>query len=1022
MSSKKLLVMALGGLFALSVFATGVVGLLGVNNVYAGSLSEETKVERLIDFQYSTEEGKPGASFEKSGYKFTPSAEGGKDGSGSVHITGTAAGTVWVRDFFDIGNYKDENKPTSVVAEYNTLRFVCYIPQGGVNKIDNFQLKFGLGSNTTTVSYLINRADLTEGWNKIDVPLSDVWQKSVATDEELKTLFETQKFSHIEIVVPFSDNATEASPAELVLDDITLLQKGNEMYLDIIDGQDLASKTEGNWQGSSVKDAGKQGDAAYVIKGYGTATLWLRDFFDIGAKQGDLAPTSNADQFKYCKIAFYVSDKNSIDGFNIKFGVGSNQNGMIYHIASDQDWKNGWNEVVFDLTDKANMTKALLGGSESDDFDAALALFKENRFTHLEVVAFMNGNSSAEKPCELRLDGVSLYSANAKEICIPSIDVSALPASGTFHEKKTVTIDVTGITAKSYSGEKLDVSCRVFKGTEEISLTEGKIEISKSADAAVYTIVAEATDSYGQLSRETVTIELKYGLEPTIDHSMIRKQYDVYGETVDLTQIIGEVADDPDMDVELSFKVTAPDGTETEPTQNFKLTQAGTWTVEVSAKAGESTVKESFIIEVADATEAEETRAETALDFSKKAEVTDETFGGIHGVWGSDGVSLTVEAGGVQGEGTFWIAGGTIAENNTDPAITSFKLSDYGSLNIKYSSASDANVILRMSIVFNTDYAGGCGADFYGYMCLIDPVTLNPEGGVITLDLSTFNATGAKNESAGKTVDVNDVLNRVEVVVWMAGSEGASVAFDSIELSTARYAPKITLNETEIQKILYLETTEDVVDVSKLYTASHDFDLTFSSLVNVTLFKNDSPRAIDVENETFHIYESGSYEVVITLTDENGSKTSKSFRITVTGEDIDKVPPTISTTGFNTIYTSFGDIDLSAITATDNISAASDIVLSFRVVSPDNEEETLAAGENKFTADRNGTWTIYVTATDSAGNFSTKTVKVVMNDKEQAEKPEDTAGGCNGSIATGVAGCAVLIFLSAMFVLKKRVH
>lgn len=1019
MSGKKLLVMLLGGIFVASVFATGLVGMLGSNSAYAGSLTEETKVERLIDFQYSTEEGQSGAPFENSGYTLTPSADGGKDGSGAVRITGKTTATVWVRNFFDIGNYKDESLPTSVVSEYNTLRVVCYIPQGGVSKIDNFQLKFGVGNNTTTVSYLIQRAELSEGWNKIDVPLSNVWQKSVATDEELSDLFEAQKFTHAELVVPFS-NATEDSPAELVLDDITLLQKGNETYVDIIDGQDLAAKSEGNWQCSSVMDAGKQGDAAYVVKGYGTATLWLRDFFDIGAKQGDMAPSGNADQFKYCKIAFYISDKNSIDGFNIKFGVGSNQNGMIYNIACDQDWKNGWNEVVFDLTDKANMTKALIGGAETDDFDGALVLFKENRFTHLEVVAFMNGYSSAEKPCELRLDGVSLYSANAKEICIPAIDVSSLPVSGTFHEDKSVTIDITGITAKSYSGEKLDVSCKVFKDTEEITLTDGKIELLTAADAAVYKVVAEATDSYGQLSRETVTIELKYGLEPTIDHSMVLKQYDVYGETVDLTQIIGEVADAPDMDVELSFKVTSPDGTVTNPKQNFKLTQAGSWTVEVSAKAGETTVTDSFTIEVADTTEAGEAREETVLDFSKKATTTDEAFGGIHGVWGSNGVTLTVEAGGVQGEGTFWLTGGTIAENNTDPAITTFKLSDYGSLNIKYSSASDANVVLRMSIVFNADYASGCGADFYGYMRYIDPMTLNPEGGVITLDLSTFNATGAKNESAGKTVDVNDVLNRVEVVVWIAGSEGANVSFESIELSTARYAPKITLNEEEIQKNLYLETTEDVVDVSKLYTASHDFDLTFSNLVNVTLFKNGSPRAIDVENEKFHIYESGSYEVVIAVTDENGSKTSKSFRITVTGEDIDKVAPTISTTGFNTIYTAFGEIDLSSITATDNISAPSDILLSFRVVSPDNAEKTLAEGEKKFTADKNGTWTVYITATDSAGNVSTKTVKVVMNDKEQGETPTDSKPGCSGSIATGVAGCAVFMLLAAILILKKR--
>ena len=533
---------------------------------------------------------------------------------------------------------------------------------------------------------------------------------------------------------------------------------------------------------------------------------------------------------------------------------------------------------------------------------------------------------------------------------------------------------------------------------------------------------------------------------PTIDASELRTSYDVYGEIADLNKITATTLKDG-VEVGLAFAVTDPDGApvalddESFGENRFQLTKPGTYTVTVTATnldAEALSVTETYYITVADpANPPAPNEDKTFWDFEKKAGSLQageggEEHNGILTEFSADGAAAfgddSITGGAakisvISSELGTSAAGWAVYEENM-PEEMRFRPSDYGAVKIRF-YASNPEQIYSIKITFTTEDSGvgdgnkGIKKEIATGTFAFDNETQSWENGWFeyTFDLRSMTTMG------GYTYDSDQIFGKWDFIInyWDTASVGDYVILDEMWLLGERYAPTVTLDAEKIQPLLNGETGKEI-DLNGVFTAEHPFGVEFSTQYSVVF---NGSTAVTVEAAKFTPYRAGEYEVNVIATDVNGAVTAKSFRITVTGEDIDVVDPVINVSGFSLIQAT-KEIDLSAITVTDDTDPSPTI--SFEVKDPTGT--VLSVIDGKFTATYNGRYSILITAVDASGNDASRTLNLTVNcpdlstpGGEDSQDPGDNTGnGCNGcgSIVGGsVSGVLALLALAGIALKRK---
>lgn len=181
-----------------------------------------------------------------------------------------------------------------------------------------------------------------------------------------------------------------------------------------------------------------------------------------------------------------------------------------------------------------------------------------------------------------------------------------------------------------------------------------------------------------------------------------------------------------------------------------------------------------------------------------------------------------------------------------------------------------------------------------------------------------------------------------------------------------------------------------------------------------------------------HAYEDGQtlaigiYEITYTVTDEHDKTAQITRKIIVVGKDT--IAPELSWAN-KPAYVEIGKtLDISGITATDDRDESVSVVVVSVTFTPDGGEARAVDYVGGITApNENGTLTIKVSATDTAGNKTEKPFEVLVvtekptTDEEEKPVPVPKKTGCGSNVA-GSLGIETTLVVVAITVLcfKKR--
>ena len=241
---------------------------------------------------------------------------------------------------------------------------------------------------------------------------------------------------------------------------------------------------------------------------------------------------------------------------------------------------------------------------------------------------------------------------------------------------------------------------------------------------------------------------------------------------------------------------------------------------------------------------------------------------------------------------------------------------------------------------------------------------------------------------------------------------GEKIIFDDFFLRTSKCNPSIT--EKEGFEKTYTTGTE--VDFANAIETAHPFgdELNVSFGVKFSKTEDGEKQVVNVSGSTATLNKAGFYFVTATVMDSMGASAQTEFTVTATGEDIDvEAPSIIIPSSIPKLMTQAGEIDLTVIKVTDDVDANPTVTM--KVTDEKGNEITIKDG--KVTLDKNGKYTLTVTAKDAAGHekMVTRTITV-----EGIKEPEaSNQGGCGGAMGLG-ATSLITVFGFAAVLLKRK--
>ena len=146
-----------------------------------------------------------------------------------------------------------------------------------------------------------------------------------------------------------------------------------------------------------------------------------------------------------------------------------------------------------------------------------------------------------------------------------------------------------------------------------------------------------------------------------------------------------------------------------------------------------------------------------------------------------------------------------------------------------------------------------------------------------------------------------------------------------------------------------------------------------------------------------------------------GASAQTEFTVAATGEDIDvEAPSIIIPSSIPKLMTQAGEIDLTVIKVTDDVDANPTVAMKVT----DEKGNEIAIKDGKVTLDKNGKYTLTVTAKDAAGHekMVTRTITV-----EGIKEPEaSNQGGCGGAMGMGATSLITVFGFAAVLLRRKQ--
>ncbi|MBP5308157.1 MAG: cellulase family glycosylhydrolase [Clostridia bacterium] len=277
---------------------------------------------------------------------------------------------------------------------------------------------------------------------------------------------------------------------------------------------------------------------------------------------------------------------------------------------------------------------------------------------------------------------------------------------------------------------------------------------------------------------------------------------------------------------------------------------------------------------------------------------------------------------------------------------------------------------------------------------------------------ATITAYSANGETATTTVTVGEVDFDYDDVVPYYSTEPSAVA----------PVVEITMPETVYQgglaAITYNTSTENA-DVTE------DLDIT----VSVT----NNGWAVDVYNNCITGGSLGAtYLVRVKATDQFGNSSFDSLEVKCvkagSGVNIDKkTPPTVTVEGAEVAPGENTELVFTVGTTNESIPEGATYEVTVSVTDGENYVEvTEENGKYYFTPDKEGEYTVEITAIDAFGNSTTETATISVNTPNTGSDSGsnnngtngNAGGGCGGSVsATGIFG---VLILAGFAIAKKR--
>lgn len=348
------------------------------------------------------------------------------------------------------------------------------------------------------------------------------------------------------------------------------------------------------------------------------------------------------------------------------------------------------------------------------------------------------------------------------------------------------------------------------------------------------------------------------------------------------------------------------------------------------------------------------------------------------------------------------------ADNNTKPAFSITDM-DLEALALEFYMYADYTGSISNAEV----HLGNCTNEMYydaGWTYKYWFVNDIPDSKLVKVTLRLSDA-GVKQADAQMIYDSINCLT-----VYIVSDGGVSSDFmlvsdarvyatnklTGIELADEDFIPDLTAPEVSASFTGgdYKDAYNLVPTVEKLgYSGGLDVQITVGygdNVLNTYYFSGTAGSDLNAkmaeELSAFRFPTGRTYTVKVTAADAYGNSICEAFDILITGEYIDDVDPVIDYSDFKTAIKRGDEVDLTAVSVTDNADAGSDISIVYDVKLNGN---SVAVTDGTFIAGSVGTYIITITATDKTGNSATETFEIIAAKKTETpptiEVPESFA-------------------------------